>query len=177
MARVAARVVALGGEPALELHDDAVHRGEVLGGAGRQRAVELVQRPGRRQRLRALDLGALELAPQEGLEAADLLAGERELGGAALALDELAGLGAQAERAADALHVDAEHAGALAAAAEGGDRQAGEVAQRGLVAVADRLEDLLAQRVVVDPLAVAGGLLALSRTPTSSAAPSAARKK
>ena len=69
VALVAARAVALGGEPALELHDDAVDGGEVLRGAGRQRAVELVQRPRRRQRLRALDLRALELAPQVRLEA------------------------------------------------------------------------------------------------------------
>ena len=45
VAGVAARLVALGGEPALELHDDAVDGGEVLRGAGRERAVELVQRP------------------------------------------------------------------------------------------------------------------------------------
>ncbi len=178
MARVAAGVMALGGEPALELHDDAVDGREVLRGAGRQRAVELVQRPRRRERLRALDLRALELAPQEGLEAADLVAGQRHLGGGALALDELAGLGAQAQRAPDPLDVDAEHAGALAAAAEGGDREPGEVSQRGLVAVADRLEDLLAQRVVVDPLGRRRRVASSpSRTPTSSAAPSAARKK
>ena len=79
VAGVAARLVALGGEPALELHDDAVDRGEVLGGAGRERAVELVQRPRRRQRLGALDLRALELAAQVGLEAADLVARQRQL--------------------------------------------------------------------------------------------------
>ena len=55
----------------------------------------------------------------------------------------------QAQRPADALYVDAEHARALAAA-EGSDRQAGEVAQRGLVAAAQRGGDLLAQRVDVD---------------------------
>src|SRR5262249_8281700 len=144
--------------------DHAVDGGEVLGGAAGQGAIELVQRARRRQRLRAFDLCALELTSEEGLEAADLLAGQRQLGGGALALDEVAGLGAQAERAADALDVDAEHAGALAAAAEGGDRQAGEVSKRRFVAVADRLEDLVAQRVVIDPLGAgaAAGLLALA---------------
>ena len=72
-----ARLVALRGEPALELGDDAVHGGEVLQRAGRQRAVELVERARRRQLLRALDLRALELAPQRALEAADLVAGQR----------------------------------------------------------------------------------------------------
>src|SRR6185436_863060 len=71
------RLVALRGEPALELHHDAVHGGEVLQRPGRERAVELVERARRRERLRALDLRALELAPQLLLEAADLVAGER----------------------------------------------------------------------------------------------------
>ena len=79
VAGVAAALLALGGEAALELRHDAVDGGEVLRGAGRERAVELVQRARRRQRLRALDLRALELAPQVGLEAADLVARERQL--------------------------------------------------------------------------------------------------
>ena len=145
-----ARLVALGGQAALELADHAVHRREVLQRPGRKLAVELVQRPRGRQRLRALDLRALELAPQVGLERADLLA--RELDRRALALHQSARVRAQPERAADPLHVDAEHAGALAAAAERGDRQPCEVAQRALVAAPDRLQDLLAQRLVVDPL-------------------------
>ncbi len=144
--------MALRREPALELGDDAVHGGEVLQRPGRQRAVELGQRPRRRQRLRALDLPALELAPQVRLEAPDLVAGERRLGLLDVA-DRPAGLRAQAERAADPLHVDAEHAGALAAAAERGDRQPREVAHRRLVAVADRLQELLAQVVELDPVA------------------------
>src|SRR5262249_885705 len=131
-------------------------------------------RPRRRQRLRALDLRALELAPQVRLERADLVAREIHAK-SALALHQPARLAAQAERAADPLDVDAEHAAALAAAPEPrdppprevaarpapapaarpdpGDRQPRGVARRRLVAVADRLQDLLAQRVVVDPIA------------------------
>ena len=123
-----------------------MHGGEVLQRPGRQRAVELVQRPRRRQRLRALDLRALELAPQQLLEAPDLVAGERRRRRGVGLARRAAGLRAQPERAADALDVDAEHAGALAAAAERGDREPGEVAHRGLVAVADRLPHQLAQR-------------------------------
>ena len=74
------------------------------------------------------------------------------------------GLGAQAERAADALDVDAEDAGALAAA-EGGDRQPREVAQRGLGAVAQRGGDLLAQRVEVD-LAVSAAVASAPALPS-----------
>ena len=58
-------------------------------------------------------------------------------------------LGPQAEGASDALHVDAEDPRALAAA-EGGDRQAGQVSQGVVRAVAERGRDLLAQRVEVD---------------------------
>ena len=181
VAAVAARLVALGGEPALELRDDAVDRGEVLRGAGRQRAVELVERA-RRAAAPACARSARARARAAG-SASKRRIWSRVSGNScarALALDEAARLGAQPERAADPLDVDAEHAGALAAAAEGGDRQPREVAQRGLVAVADGLEDLLAQRVVVDPLAAGDAVLAVgaaSRTPASSAAPSAARKK
>ena len=64
------------------------------------------------------------------------------------------GLGArgQPQGAADPLHVDADYAGALAAA-EGGDRQPRQVAQPVFVARFDRVADLLAQLVHVDPLA------------------------
>ena len=154
-------------------------------GPRRQRAVELVQRPRRRQRLRALDLRALELAPQQLLEAPDLVARQRRRRRLAVDLAHRpAGLGAQPERAADALDVDAEHARALAAAPEGGDREPREVAHGRLVAVADRLEQLLAQVVEVDLLAAGDAVLVLvagarrpSRTPCSIAAASAARKK
>src|SRR3954463_15854711 len=76
VALAAAGLMPLRGQPALELGDDTVHRGEVLQRPGGQRAVELGQRARRRQRLRALDLRALELTPQRRLEAADLLARE-----------------------------------------------------------------------------------------------------
>jgi hypothetical protein len=154
-----ARLVALGREPALELHHDAVDGGQVLRRAGRERAVELVQRPRRRERLSAFDLRALELAPQMRLEAADLIARQREFLRRPLALDQAAGLGLQPERPPDPLDVDPEYAGALAAAAERGDREPREVAQGRLVAVADRLQDLLAQRVEVDPVAAGDPVL------------------
>ena len=142
------QLMALGGQPALELGDDPVHGGEVLDRAARQRPVELVQRALGRQLGRALDQRALELAAQLLLEAAQLLA--RQALAARVVLGQVGlGLGAQPERAADALHVDAEHARALAAA-EGGDGQAGEVAQRRLVAVAQRGGDLLAQGLEVE---------------------------
>ena len=72
-----------------------------------------------------------------------------------------AGLGAQPQRAPDALDVDAEHPRALAAAPEGGDREPGEVAHGRLVAVADRLDELLAQVVVVDLLAAGDAVAVL----------------
>jgi hypothetical protein len=171
VAALPAGLVALGGEPALELHHHAVHGGEVLQRARRQGAVELVQRPRRRQCLRALDLRALELAAQVLLEAPDLLARERlarRLG--LVLLHRAAGLRAQTERAADALHVDAEHARALPAAAEGGDRQPREIAHRRLVALADGAQDLLAQVVEVDPLAVHRGPVLLARAGLAHAA-------
>ncbi len=59
------------------------------------------------------------------------------------------GLGPQAERAADPLHVDAENARALAAA-ERRDRQPGQVSHRVIRAVSERRRDLLAERVEVD---------------------------
>ena len=127
-----------------------------------QRAVELGQRPRRRERLGALDLRALELAPQVRLEAADLVARQTQLLARDVLLHRAAGLGAQAERAADALHVDAEHAGALAAAPERGDREPREVAHGGVVAVADRLQELLAQVVELDPLAAGDAVLLIA---------------
>ena len=66
-------------QAALHLRDRAVHGGEVLRRAGRQRPVELGQRARGRQRLGALDQAALELAPQVALEAVELLAVDRRL--------------------------------------------------------------------------------------------------
>ena len=69
VALAASELVALGGQPALELGDDPVDRREVLGRAGGERAVELVQRALGRQGRGALDQVALELAAQVLLEA------------------------------------------------------------------------------------------------------------
>ena len=85
----------------------------------------------------------------------------RPLGGAVLG--RRLGAGGEAEGAADPLHVDADHAGALALAAEGGDRQPRQVAHLVLVALDDRLADLLAQLVDVEPLAALAG----ARSPSS----------
>ena len=68
------QLVALGGEPALELRHHPVDRRQVLDRAARERAVELVQRPLRRQRRGPLDHRPLELAAQLLLEATQLLA-------------------------------------------------------------------------------------------------------
>src|SRR4051812_42221548 len=144
-----ARLVALRGQAAAQLGHDAVHGGEVLQRAAGQRAVELVERARRRQRLGALDLRALELAAQQRLEAAQLLARQplpARVVGRQLGL----GLGAQAQRAPDALHVDADDARAFALTPEGGDGQAREVAHRALRAVAQRGGDLRAQLVEVE---------------------------
>jgi hypothetical protein len=104
---LAAVLLALGLQPALELGDDAVHGSEVLQRSRRQRAVELVERALGRQGLRALDLPALELAAQHRLEAAQLVARQPV---AARVVGRQVGLrlGAQAHRTADALHVDAD---------------------------------------------------------------------
>ncbi len=87
----------------------------------------------------------------------------------------LAGL--QAERPADPLHVDADDSRALALAAEAGDGEPGEVAERVLVTVGDRLADELAELVEVEPVAVGARVRSLSPILRSSASASAARKK
>ena len=87
---------------------------------------------------------ALELAPQQRLEAAQRLARQALAPGVVRGQVGL-GLGAQAERAADALDVDADHARALLAAPERGDRHPREVAHRALRAVSQRGGDLRAQ--------------------------------
>ena len=102
MALAPAQLVALRLQAALELRDDAVHGGEVLQRPAGQRAVELVERAGGRQRLGALDLAALELLAQERLEAADGVA-RQALGARVVGRQVGLGLGAQAQRAADAL--------------------------------------------------------------------------
>ncbi len=130
-------------QPPLHLRDGAVDGGEVLGRAGGEGAVELGQRARGGQRLGPLDQVAFEFAPQVALEAGQLVAVERRPLLAGVGPRRL-GAGAEPEAAADPLDVDADHAGALLAA-EGGDRQAGEVAQRVLVALLHRVADQLAQ--------------------------------
>ena len=103
-----------------------------------------------------LDQAALQLAAQVLLEAPQLLAGDAVAAGIVGGQVGL-GLGAQAQRAADALHVDAEHARALAPA-ERGDGQPGEVAQLGVRAVPQRGGDLLAQGIEVELQVRAGSL-------------------
>ena len=73
VALAALQLVALGGEPALELRDDPVDLGEVLDRAARQRAVELAERALGRKALGALDQVALELSSQVLLEAPELV--------------------------------------------------------------------------------------------------------
>ena len=132
-----------------------MHLREVLRGVRREGAVELAQRLRRRQRARALDHLALELAPHVALELLEALArhsvGIGQLRAGLLAL--------QAERAADPLHVHADHAGALALAPERGDGQPGEVAHLAVGAGADRVADALAQRLEVELLGALEALL------------------
>ena len=141
--------VAQRGETALELRHRPVHGRQVLGGAGRKRAVELGERAGRRELLGALDQRPLELASQMALETVDSLAVDRRAVGVLLA----GRLRLEPERAADALDVDADHARALAPAAERGDREPGEIAHLALAALGDRLADRVAELVRVEPLA------------------------
>ena len=81
----------------------------------------------------------------------------------------------RSERSADPLHVDADHARALALAPERGHREPGQVAHLTVVALGDRLADRLAELVEVDP--VAEPSKRSSSIPRSSASVSAARKK
>jgi len=62
----------------------------------------------------------------------------------------VAALAAQPERAADPLHVDADHPRALAEPSERSRRQARQVAQLGVAAVGERRLHALAQRVDVE---------------------------
>ena len=144
VAAVAAVLHPLRGQAPAQLGDDAVHRREVGQRAGGQRAVELAERARRRQVARALDLRALELAAQQRLEAPQRLA-RQAVAARVLRRQLRLGLGAQAERAADALHVHADHPRALLAARERRDRHAREIAHRALRAVAQGGGDLRAQ--------------------------------
>ena len=144
----ALELVSLGRKPPLELRDDPVDRREVLDRPRRQRPVELGQRALGRQARGPLDQVALELAAELLLEAAQLVAADALAPRIAFGEVRLR-LGSQPERTADPLHVDAEHARALALA-ERRDREPRQIAQRRLVAVAQGGRDLLAQRLEVD---------------------------
>jgi hypothetical protein len=146
-----------------------MYRGQVLQRARRQRPVQLAQRAGGGEAAGALDLGAFELTSEERLEPAQRLA--RQPVAARIARGQLGlGLGAQSQRAPDALHVHADHTGALLAARKRRDRHPREVAHRSLRAVPQRGGDLRAQSlelfvgqlVEVQP---AGGLLVLLAHP------------
>ena len=133
-----------------------MHGGEVLKRSGGERAVELAQGLRRRERLCALDHPALELAAQVALELAQAV--ERH----AVRIGQLGvrrGLPLQPERAADALHVDSDHAGAFALAAEGGDGKPGHVPHLSVRALADGVGDLPAQLVEVETLPALEALL------------------
>ena len=132
-------LLALRLQPALELRDDAVHarRGPGAGPVGSARSSSFSGRAGGSASVRSI-CARSSSRRSSCLEAADRVA--REAVAARVVLGEVGlRLGAQAERAADALDVDADDARALALAAEGRDRQPREVAHRALVAVAQRL--------------------------------------
>jgi hypothetical protein len=148
VAAVAAVLHPLRGQPPAQLRDDSVHRGEIRERAGGQGAVELPQRSRRREAARALDLRALELAPEQRLEAPQRLAWKTVAAGV-LRRQLRLGLRAQAERPADALYVHADHTRALLAPGERGDRHAREIAHRSLRAVAQSGGDLRAQLLEV----------------------------
>jgi hypothetical protein len=133
-------------EAALQLRHRTVNRGEVLCRAGRQGAIQLGERPGRRQLLGALDQRPLELATQVLLEAVDLIAIESGLLGAAP-------LSLEAQRSANALHVNADHARPLASTTERGDGKPREVAHLPVAALGDCLAHGLAQLVQVQAAA------------------------
>ena len=147
--------MAAGRQAALQLRHHAVHLRQVLERPARKRAVELGQRLGRGQALGAVDQAALELPAQVGLEAPQGVAVEP-----LAAWSPSRPCDAQVERAPDPLHVDADHARALALAAEGGHREPREVAHLAVVALPDRSLDLAPQVVEVDALAaLEAGLL------------------
>src|SRR5205823_1167739 len=78
-----------------------------------QRPVELAERPLRGEAGGALDQVPLQLAAQVPLEAAKLLPGRAVTAGVIVGEVGLR-LGAQSERAPDALHIDPQHARAIA---------------------------------------------------------------
>src|SRR4051794_3913910 len=99
-----------------------------------------------------MDQRPLQLAPQMALEPAQALAVDGRL---AVAAGRLL---AQVQRAANALDVHADHAGALSLAAERGHRQACQVGHLTVAALPDRVLDLAAQLIQVDALAAVESL-------------------
>ena len=164
----------------LSCSDDAVHGGQVLqrvrwAARGRTRAAGAAGGSD----CGALDQVALELAAQVALELAQPLARDRVGVGRVGRL--LLALALQPERAPDALDVDADHAGALALAAERRDREPGQVAHLAVGALADGLADLARAgsrgRAVLVALVAAVLGERCSVSPRSTASRSTARKK
>jgi len=91
------------GEASLQLGDRPVDGGQVLGGAGRERAIQLGKRPRRRELLGPLDQRPLQLATQVPLEPGDPLTIERR------SLSVHRRLRLKPQRPPDPLHVHADH--------------------------------------------------------------------
>ena len=147
--------MAAGRQAPFQLCHDAVDLRQVLQRPTRQRAVELGQRLGGGQALGPVNQAPFELTAQEGLEAPHRVAVQ-----ALAVLVAVAALNTQVQRAPDPLDVHADHAGALALAAEGRHREPREVAHLAVVALPDRSLDLAPEIVEVDALApLEAGLL------------------
>ena len=101
---------------------------------------------------RALDQLPLELAAHVLLEPLEVVARHRVRVGQ-LRSRRLLALAAQAEAPPDALHVHADHAGALALAAEGHDREPREVAHLavGAARIASRMRSRRSSRSMPSP--------------------------
>jgi hypothetical protein len=121
-----------------------------------ERSVELAERLGRRQRPRALDHLALELATDVLLELLKAVARHGIRVGAVGAR----AVASEPERAPDPLHVHADHAGALALPAEGRDGEPRQVAHLAVRTGPDRLPDALAQALQIKAPAALEALLA-----------------
>src|SRR5947209_15931935 len=130
-------------------------RREVLQRPAGQRAVQLAQRLGRRQRLGALDQGALELPAKVPLELAQPVLGD------AVGIRKLTSrrLPLQLEGPPDPLQVHPDHPRSLALAPEGGDREPRHVPHLAVRPLAHGLADALAQVLEVQAVATAVALL------------------
>src|SRR6185503_12697740 len=99
-------------QPPLQLRDDTVHLRQILKRGIGEGAVQLHERPRRREALGPLDQSPLELAAERALEPPDVLAVEAWRG------LRRGGLLPKLESAADSLYIDADHARALSLPAE-----------------------------------------------------------